>query len=79
MDSHKCTACGEIGPKMDGLWRGRIPNGPWEHACGSFAQSGHFPAEPLDTEPRPPACRCHLEIGDSPCPVHGEDEEAPRG
>lgn len=23
--------------------------------------------------PRPPGCRCHQEVGDSPCPVHGEE------
>ncbi len=28
-----------------------------------------------DTEPREPGCKCHWEAGDSPCPVHGEDEE----
>lgn len=27
-----------------------------------------------DTEPRAPGCLCDWEIGDSPCPVHGEDE-----
>ena len=25
--------------------------------------------------PRAKGCKCHLEIGDSPCPVHGEHEE----
>jgi hypothetical protein len=25
-------------------------------------------------EPRPKGCECHLETGDSPCPVHGEEE-----
>ena len=25
---------------------------------------------------REPGCACHWEEGDSPCPVHGEDEEA---
>lgn len=24
-----------------------------------------------DTKPREPGCECHLEEGDSPCPVHG--------
>jgi hypothetical protein len=23
---------------------------------------------------RPPGCLCHLEWGDSPCPVHGDDD-----
>lgn len=26
------------------------------------------------TVPRPAGCTCHWEQGDSPCPVHGEDE-----
>jgi hypothetical protein len=25
---------------------------------------------------RPPGCQCHLEEGDSPCPVHGDDPAA---
>lgn len=29
-----------------------------------------------DTEKREPGCMCHLEAGDSPCPVHGEEEPA---
>ena len=37
--------------------------------------------EPLpptaETKPREPGCKCHLEEGDSPCPVHGEDEAEP--
>ena len=32
-----------------------------------------------DMEARQPGCQCHLEIGDSPCPVHGEDEEGGTG
>ena len=33
---------------------------------------------PYDTEAwqREPRCLCHWEEGDSPCPVHGEDEES---
>ena len=27
-----------------------------------------------DTEPRPAGCACHIEAGDSLCPVHGDDE-----
>ena len=36
------------------------------------------PAEPQvdDKVKRIPGCECHLEVGDSPCRVHGEDEEA---
>lgn len=36
------------------------------------------PAEPQvdDKVKRIPGCECHLEEGDSPCRVHGEDEEA---
>lgn len=30
-----------------------------------------------DTVPRPPGCKCHWEMGDSPCPVH--DNEAREG
>lgn len=28
-----------------------------------------------DTQPREPGCRCQLEAGDSPCPVHGDDDQ----
>lgn len=28
-----------------------------------------------DAEPRPKGCECHLEAGDSPCPVHGDTDE----
>jgi hypothetical protein len=28
-----------------------------------------------DHEPRPPGCQCTWEAGDSPCPVHGLDED----
>lgn len=28
-----------------------------------------------DREPREPGCKCHWEVGDSPCPVHGENED----
>lgn len=28
-----------------------------------------------DLQPREPNCQCHLEVGDSPCMVHGECEE----
>ena len=27
---------------------------------------------------REPGCICHWEEGDSPCPVHGEDEPLPQ-
>lgn len=30
--------------------------------------------DPEETTPRPPGCVCTWEEGDSPCPVHGEDE-----
>lgn len=28
----------------------------------------------VDHEPRPAGCACHIEAGDSPCPVHGDDD-----
>lgn len=28
-----------------------------------------------DAEPRPKGCECHLEAGDSPCPIHGDADE----
>lgn len=28
-----------------------------------------------DTVPREPGCQCQWEVGDSPCQVHGEDEQ----
>lgn len=28
-----------------------------------------------DHEPRQPGCQCQWEVGDSPCPVHGLDED----
>lgn len=31
--------------------------------------------EPDDEVPRPAGCKCHWEIGDSPCPVHGDSED----
>lgn len=31
-------------------------------------------APDVGTEARAPGCACHLEPGDSPCPVHGDDE-----
>lgn len=31
--------------------------------------------DPDDRMPRPTGCKCHLEIGDSPCPVHGDSED----
>ena len=31
-------------------------------------------ARERDTEPRVPGCKCHMEIGDSACPVHPCDE-----
>lgn len=33
--------------------------------------------EPDDRVPRPAGCRCHLEIGDSPCPVHPSEDDEP--
>lgn len=30
-----------------------------------------------DKQPREPGCQCHQEIGDSPCRVHGEEEDEP--
>lgn len=30
-----------------------------------------------DTVPRQPGCTCHWEEGDSPCPVHPSDDDAP--
>ncbi len=32
-----------------------------------------------DTKARDPGCKCHWEEGDSPCPVHGEEEELSNG
>ena len=31
-----------------------------------------------DRKPREPGCQCHQEEGDSPCAVHGDEEEPPR-
>jgi hypothetical protein len=28
-----------------------------------------------DGEPCPKGCECHLEAGDSPCPIHGDADE----
>lgn len=35
---------------------------------------GFAPACAPDQEPRPAGCACHVEAGDSTCPVHGDDE-----
>ncbi len=40
--------------------------------------SGHLSSRSVTPKPQGTnvACACHLEEGDSPCPVHGEDEES---
>ena len=46
---------------------------PDEDAAPDFALAC-APDDP-DTQPRPAGCNCHLEPGDSPCPVHGDDDQ----
>ncbi len=44
-------------------------SGQWLAGDGAMAPTHWLPL------PEPPGCRCHQEIGDSPCPVHGTEEE----
>lgn len=48
---------------------------------GAWDMAGCRPPEPPDVDddkkPREPGCLCHWEEGDSPCPVHGEEEPTP--
>ena len=60
-----CNTCGAV-----------LANPPAD-LSGCFQDSGFDPT--TDTDPRESGCVCHLETGDSPCPVHGEDEEVSRG
>ena len=39
------------------------------------AMAPHVKAMLEDAEPRPKGCECHLEAGDSPCPIHGDADE----
>lgn len=54
------------GREIDFTLRARLPEKHPEHMDVALAVAP-------DTEPRAPGCQCHLEPGDSPCPVHGED------
>lgn len=56
------------GRTLDFELRARLPEQHPEHMDIALACA----PEP-DTEPRPPGCACHLDAGDSPCPVHGEE------
>lgn len=38
-----------------------------------WAAAGQPPLD--DKKPREPGCKCHQEEGDSPCPVHGEEDD----
>jgi len=53
---------------------------PWypsANDAGSRAELERVIQSVLDEEkgPRVPGCECHMEEGDSPCPVHGTEEE----
>lgn len=55
------------GRELDFDLRARLPQDHPEHMDVALACAP-------DTEPRPAGCACHLEAGDSPCPVHGDDD-----
>lgn len=66
----------------DGVgWYYTIDDYPDEGSCGAFRTSreaaDHARACGYDTDtaPREPGCECHWEVGDSPCPVHGDSDE----
>lgn len=46
--------------------RARLPEKHPEHMDVAMAAA--------ETEARPAGCACHLEAGDSPCPVHGDED-----
>ncbi len=53
------------------------------HDCDDICQAGHCPydaleAESKECEAREVQCLCQWEAGDSPCPLHGEEEVDPR-
>lgn len=52
------------------LWRRRLLQALRERAMPLHT------SETWDAVGRKPGCLCTWEEGDSPCPVHGEDEEA---
>jgi hypothetical protein len=41
---------------------------------GALSSAAEIVRALADLQPRRPGCRCHLEEGDSPCPIHGEKE-----
>lgn len=47
------------------------------HGADYPALAAALGLEVEDREPRQPGCQCHWEVGDSPCPVHGLDEDDP--
>lgn len=56
--------------ELSEIERGRrrfVDEGDYERAMEVFAEARR--------RPFPPGCQCFVEVGDSPCPVHGEDEE----
>ena len=56
------------GRALDFELRARLPEKHPEHMDLSLA------AAAAETETRAAGCACHLEAGDSPCPVHGDDD-----
>lgn len=51
------------------------------HHCPDECAGGPCPYDALvkqDTEPSEVQCLCQWEAGDSPCPLHGEEEVDPR-
>ena len=60
-------------PYIERLARGEVVNLTREQMHGIHRDLAKAAQE--DAEPRPKGCMCHLEAGDSPCPVHGEGDE----
>lgn len=68
-DASRLEKAGAItwhGDKARLTLRGQTGGQLFAAACGALMEE--------DNEPRTPGCECHVEEGDSPCPVHGDEE-----
>lgn len=75
-----CGSCGLVRNYENGgkTCAGRLPSISTRDAEGAPASTApEQVGGPDDTVPRAPGCACHLEEGDSPCPVHPSDDDAP--
>lgn len=75
----KCPECHDTGKvkRLEGGGSVRVvKHDPCPKCAAGAAQAMEEAAKDEDTKPREPGCQCHLEEGDSPCRVHGEDEDS---